>query len=235
MHQFPSHHGPYTCDIAFDSALQRLNSSSRFSKIPHYLPGGLNASERLLLSVKRVTFRTRLLPGEEFAVVTFFFTGRRSAPFPGDIGWDPPAPDTVVLVSVASGTAVMHTALVVEPDLSPIAAVCEFTALSLSDSTDGTTLAAIEPSPLFVLRVVVLLSSAWFALTSGVWVIEPLLMDALGVTGVETLVVDNLLGDLGADTLVVIPLAGEAEPDSTVVVSRLLVEPVIVLAGSLVL
>lgn len=60
-------------------------------------------------------------------------------------------------------------------------------------------------------------------------------MDALGVTGVETLVVDNLLGDLGADTLVVIPLAGEAEPDSTVVVSRLLVEPVIVLAGSLVL
>lgn len=74
----------------------------------------------------------------------------------------------MVLVSVASGTAVMHTALVVEPDLSPIAAVCEFTALSLSDSTDGTTLAAIEPSPLFVLRVVVLLSSAWFALTSGV-------------------------------------------------------------------
>lgn len=58
-------------------------------------------------------------------------------------------------------------------------------------------------------------------------------MDVLCVTGVETLVVDNLFGDLGADTLVVIPWVGEARPDSTVVVvSRLLVEPVIGLAAA---
>lgn len=62
----------------------------------------------------------------------------------------------------------MDTAVVVEPVLSLTAADREYIALSLPDSGGGKTLEGIDPSPLFVLIVVVLLHTAWFALTAAV-------------------------------------------------------------------